>query len=256
IEIDRAQLSMNDTEAVAVLGPRGKNSSELLLEASGWPAVLGLAALSPSSVLPTDTLPLALDEYFGEELYQAADPEIRWGLCQLAVPPSLDVELASRVLGSAHSSLLLEHAVDLGVLNPDQGRFELHPLLRRFLETKLDEFGTASVHSVVSLVGEALVERADWDGVFAVATRFGERELLLRLVAAAWEELLAEGRVATLSSWLNGAGELHARSAMFYLVEAEVAWREGAYSRAERLALAAADSLGPKDPRFTCLLPS
>ena len=248
IEIDRALLAMNDTEAAAVLDAGGQNSSELLLEASGWPAVLGLAALSGSSVPPTDKLPLALYEYFAEELYQAADPEIRWGLCQLAVPPSLDVELASRMLGSAQSNFVLEQAVNLGVLNPDLGRYELHPLLRRFLETKLDEFGAESVSSVVSSVGDALIEREDWDGVFAVATRFGERELLVRLVTAAWEELLAEGRVATLSSWLDRADELHARSPMFDLVEAEVAWREGAYSRAERLALAAADSLGLKDP--------
>ena len=100
--------------------------------------------------------------------------------------------------------------------------------------------------SVVSSVVSALIEREDWDGAFAVATRSGERDLLVRLVNAAWEELLAEGRVATLLSWLDRADELHARSPMFDLVEAEVAWREGAYDRAERLALAAANSLGPK----------
>ena len=93
-----------------------------------------------------------------------------------------------------------------------------------------------------------MVEREDWDGVFAVATRFRRTGAVVRLVAAAWEELLAEGRVATLSDWLNRADELHARSPMFDLVEAEVAWREGAYSRAERLALAAADSLGLRHP--------
>ena len=168
---------MNATEAAAVLGQRGARSSALLVEASGWPAVLGLAALSRSSAPPTDTLPQALYEYFAEELYQAADPELRWGLCQLAVPPSLDVDLASRVLGSADPNLLLEHAVNLGVLNPNRDRFELHPLLRRFLETKLNEFGTASVHAVVCAVGDALIEREGWDGVFAVATRFGEGQL-------------------------------------------------------------------------------
>jgi ATP/maltotriose-dependent transcriptional regulator MalT len=154
-------------------------------------------------VPPTDKLPLALYEYFAEELYQGTDPELQWGLCQLAVPPSLDIELASRVLGSTDSSFLLEQAVNLGILNPDQGRFELHPLLRRFLETKLNEFGAHSVHSVVSSVGDALIKRADWDGAFAVATRYGERELLVRLVTAAWEELIEEGRVATLASWLD-----------------------------------------------------
>ena len=251
IEIDRVLLAMNATEAAAVLGQRGERSSALVLEASGWPAVLGLAALSRSSLPPTDTLPQALYEYFAEELYQAADPEVRWGLCQLAVPPSVDLDLASRVLGSADPNLLLEHAVNLGVLNPNRDRFELHPLLRRFLETKLNEFGTPSVRAVVCAVGDALIEREDWDGVFDVATRFGERQLLIRLMTEAWEELLGEGRVATISSWLERADELHARSPVFYLVEAEVAWREGAYDRAERLALAAADSLGPKHPLTT-----
>jgi len=251
IEIDRGLLAMDGTEAAAVLGPRGEMSSDILAEARGWPAVLGLAALSSSPAPPTDQLPQALYEYFAEELYQAADPEVRWGLCQLAVPPSVDVDLASRLLGPENARLLLDHAVSLGVLNPDQGNFELHPLLRRFLETKLDEFGTESVLSFVGAVGDALIERNDWDSVFAVSTRFSERQLLVRLVAAAWEELLEQGRVATISRWLERADELHARSPMFDLVEAEVAWREGAYSRAERLALAAADSLGAENPLTT-----
>ena len=210
IEIDRALHAMNDSEATAVLNAGGQNSSELLLEASGWPAVLGLAALSGSSAPPTNKLPLALYEYFAEELYQAADPEIRWGLCQLAVPPSLDVDLVTRMIGSAQANVVLEQAVNLGVLNPDFGRYELHPLLRRFLETKLDEFRTDSVSSVVSSVGDTLIEREDWDGVFAVATRFAERDLLVRLVTGAWEELLAEGRVATLSTGLiAGMNSMH-----------------------------------------------
>ena len=212
IEFDRGLLAMDDLEAGTVLGPRGKKRSRLLAEASGWPAVLGLAALSPSSVPPTDKLPLALYEYFAEELYQAAEPEIRWGLCQLAVPPSIDAALASRLLGSGRSNRLLEHAMNLGVLNRDQGRLELHPLLRRFLESKLEEFESSSVQAVVSDVGNVLIERSDWDGAFGVATRFGERTLLVRLLTAAWEELLEAGRVATVSAWLELADELHVRS--------------------------------------------
>ena len=67
-------------------------------------------------------------------------------------------------------------------------------------------------------------------------------------MAAAWEDLLSEGRVATLSAWLNRADELHARSPMFDFVGAEVALRESAHSRAERLALSAADAFGPEHP--------
>jgi LuxR family transcriptional regulator, maltose regulon positive regulatory protein len=246
-EIDRPLLAMDDEETAELLAPRGRNVSKLFAEAGGWPAVIGLAALSRSSTPPADKIPQALYEYFAEELYQA-EPEIQWGLCQLAIPPSLDVELAQRVFGRVTSHVLLDRAVNLGVLNPDQGRFELHPLLRRFLESKLYEFGLDSVHSVVNSVGVALIERRDWDDAFSVATRFSERTLLIGLVTEAWEELLDQGRIATLSSWLNRAHELHARSPIFDFVGAEVALREGDYNRAERLALSAANSLGPEHP--------
>lgn len=247
-EIDRALLAMNDKETTEVLAPGSRNVSRLFAEAGGWPAVIGLAALSPSLSPPADKIPQALYEYFAEELYQAAKPDVQWGLCQLAIPPSLDVDLANRLFGRMTAHLVLDRAVNLGVLNPDGGHFDLHPLLRRFLETKLRDFGADSVHSAVNSVGVALIERGDWDGAFSVATRFGERPLLVSLVTAAWEELLDQGRVATLSSWLNRADELHARSPMFDFVEAEVALREGDYSRAERLALSAANALGTEHP--------
>ena len=247
-EINRDLLAMSGEETATVLEDVGANASRVFAETGGWPAVIGLAALTGAITLPDETLPQALYEYFAEELFQAAEPGIRWGLCQLSIPPSLDRDLARVLFGPRTADLLVNQAVRLGILNQEQQRLEVHPLLRRFLHAKLSEFGPESNRTVVSSVGTALINRGDWDDAFLVADNFGDSALLTSLVTAAWEDLLHEGRVATLASWLERADELHAKSPMFDFVGAEVALRESAHSRAERLALAAADALGPDHP--------
>jgi len=247
-EMDRHLLAMSDDETAEVLDARNEDVARVFAESGGWPAVIGLAALAGSPRLPRDTIPQALYEYFAEELFQATERGMRWGLCQIAIPPSLDQDLAKELFGERTSRLLLDEAVKLGIVNPDRDKFELHPLLRAFLHTKLSEFGSASVRTAVASVGSALIARDNWDDAYLVADGFEDAQLLTILVTSAWEELLREGRVATLSSWLDRADELHTRSPMFDFVGAEVALRESAHSRAERLALAAADAFGPQHP--------
>jgi ATP/maltotriose-dependent transcriptional regulator MalT len=247
-EMDRELLAMSGAEAAEVLQELGTGVSRVFAETGGWPAVIGLAALTGALPREGETLPQELYEYFAEELFQAAEPGIRWGLCQLAIPPALDRDLANRMFGPSSGKVLLDQAVKLGILNPERQRLELHPLLRRFLHTKLNEFGPSSIRTIVTSVGAALVDRGDWDDAFLVADAFSDSALLTSLVAAAWEDLLEQGRVATLASWLDRADELHARSPMFDLVGAEVALRESAHDRAERLALSAAHAFGPDHP--------
>ena len=53
-------------------------------------------------------------------------------LCQTAIPPSIDRELANALFGERTSDLVLNEAVRLGILNPDREKFELLPLASRF----------------------------------------------------------------------------------------------------------------------------
>jgi LuxR family maltose regulon positive regulatory protein len=247
-ELNSAALAMNDGEALDVLEPSGVDVAGLLEQAAGWPAVIGLAALTGALALPADDLPTALYDYFAEELYQAAEPGVRWGLCQLAIPPSIDIELARFLFGAETADLVLDHAVKLGIVALNRGTFELQPLLRRFLETKLDELGRGVAHPAVEKVLEFLIDRKRWDEAFSLALQFGVQPLLVRLVEAAWHDLLSEGRVATLARWLDHGEELRARSPVLDFARAQVAFREAAYSQAEGLALASASALGPQHP--------
>ena len=248
LELDSTALAMSNDEAKEVLAPYDTEASELLEQAEGWPAVIGLAALTGALALPRDDLPTALYDYFAEELYQAAEPGVRWGLCQLAIPPAIDIEVARFLFGRETATLVLDHAVRLGVVAPDRGRFELHPLLRRFLETKLEELGRGVAYPAVEKVAEFLIDRRRWDEAFSLVRQFEVPPLLVRLVEAACPTLLSEGRIATLSHWLDWGEELRARSPILDFARAEVTFREAAYADAEGLALAAASNLGLEHP--------
>ena len=126
-ELDSAALAMNDDEAREVLKPSGIDAAGLLEQAAGWPAVIGLAALTGVLALPAGELPTALYDYFAEELYQAAEPGVRLSLCQLAIPPSIDIELAQFLFGTETAGLVLDHAVRLGIVAPDKGSLRASP---------------------------------------------------------------------------------------------------------------------------------
>ena len=92
---------MSKEEAEEVLSDRAESEVDgLVALADGWPAVIGLAALAEDFDLPDAGVPEALYEYFAEELYQAADPELRWHVSQLALSSSVAPAVAEALLGA------------------------------------------------------------------------------------------------------------------------------------------------------------
>ncbi|MGH3142703.1 MAG: hypothetical protein ACRDO9_06190, partial [Gaiellales bacterium] len=125
-EIGRSLLAMSQEEAEQVLADRrGSEARGLIALADGWPAVIGLAALTEEIDLPDDGLPEALYDYFAEELYQAADPEVRWSLSQLSLSLSVAPEVAESVLGSSEAERALVDGHRLGFLVPAEQAQEL-----------------------------------------------------------------------------------------------------------------------------------
>jgi LuxR family maltose regulon positive regulatory protein len=249
LELERHVLAMSDEEAREVLEHRGEHASTLVERAEGWPAVIGLAALTDSRALPKDELPAELYEYFAEEVYLQAEPAVRWGLCQLAIAPTITTEVAQTLFGEETGLLILEHAERLGVLGPDSGkRYALHPLLRRFLEAKVREHGTEAVSRVVSQLEDFLLSRSAWDDAFWLIERWGDQAHIERLIEAAAERLLAEGRSRTLERWLEFAKSHQVQSPVIDLAGAETAFRRGEFRLAEALAVRSAQTFPPKHP--------
>jgi LuxR family transcriptional regulator, maltose regulon positive regulatory protein len=244
-ELERDALAMSDKEASEVLEDGGEHAPALVERAQGWPAVIGLAALTDSVVVPEEGLPAQLYNYFAEEVYLQAEPAVRWGLCQLAIAPSITHELAQHLFGLETGALILSHGVRLGVLSGERpGPYALHPLLRGFLEAKLSERGSHAVGHVVDVIARFLVERRMWDESFAVIERFGDAAALNELVGAALDEMLERGRLPTLERWLSHANAQDVEEPILDLAQAEIAFRQGAHLKAWSLASNAALGFG------------
>lgn len=239
-EVGRSALAFSHEEAYEVLTDRAAGEvAGLLALAEGWPALIGLATFTTE--FPTEHhLPDTLYDFFAEELYHTASSEMRAALSALAVAPRVTHDLLVHLYGPrAHE--VVRSAFAAGFLSASSESPELHPLLRRFLRPKLGD-GTSDPVSIIRSVARFFLSQRAWDEVFAIIGDFGASELLPDLVDAALDDLLAEGRIATLTRWLNYDGELR-DDPLFALADAEIRFRQGYVARARARAEAAAESL-------------
>jgi LuxR family maltose regulon positive regulatory protein len=199
-EIGRSLLAMSQDEASQVLADRpGSEAQGLVALADGWPAVIGLAALTEDVSLPEGSLPDSLYTYFAEELYQAADPHVREGLTRLALASAVPPGFAESILGEDAERVVTE-GLRLGFLTSSAaGTYEIHPLVRGFLEDKFAERGGRAAAAVASPLVRTLAQRQDWDDAFSLVKRFFDATLFVELMEAALPQLLGEARLPTLA---------------------------------------------------------
>jgi LuxR family maltose regulon positive regulatory protein len=225
IEFGRNVLAMTHGEAAEALPETYEEMPGLVALAEGWPAVIGLAALLPSP-LPSEgsEVPETLHEYFAEELYHGLSEELRWNLSQLSLAPSVDERL-SRALFGARSRSVLEKGHRSGFLSRQLNAYEMHPLLRRFLRTKLPEFESHDIQQTAALMGDWYAGESRWDEAASVAEEFGLVEVLLRVLEEALDSVLSEGRLTTLNRWLETAQATAPTAPIVRLATIEVMFR-------------------------------
>ncbi len=234
-EFGRNILAMTHEEAARAVPPKTDPGvlAGLVALAEGWPAVIGLASLIQSpKLLADDEIPEALHSYFAEELYQELSAELQWSLVQLSLAATIDVELAQLLFGP-NGRLVLEEAFDRGFLNRDGETYDLHPLLRQFLRSKMTEADSRTRASTVETIAYADLEKSNWDEAFALASEFSVGELLKALFGRALDDLLSKGRLATLERWLEEAHRLIPSADVAALAEVELAFRKGRWPEAE-----------------------
>ena len=91
-EIARDRLAMTDEEAARVLEGRSTDAVRALVRhAEGWPAVIGLAALSADLAFPEEQASESLYRYFAEEVLRAEPPEVQRLMLAAAVPSAITV---------------------------------------------------------------------------------------------------------------------------------------------------------------------
>lgn len=237
-ELRRDQLEMTPEEASEVLSPieSKEQRAELVQVCHGWPAILGLAARSQGSPLPKNALLLrGLYDYFAEELYQGTPSELERFLCQISAAPNVSRSLLER-LGPQTFELAAE-AERSGFLHStgENGKRSLHPLLRSFLEQRLDE--RPDRIELMDELANALLADERWDDVWTLLRDRDRPDLLPRLIELSLPTLLDGSRIAALESWVEFGRKRKLVSPLLDLTEAEIAFVAGDVPKAYALAL-------------------
>jgi len=239
-EITRAELEMTPREAGEVLAPVADDAQRAQLAelCHGWPAVLGLAARLGGASVPKTVLLPGLYDFFAEELFHNASPDLQRFLCQISAAPCLTRDLLDRVGGAS--------ALELAVAAEQRGFFHstsalggpsLHPLLRDFLEHRLSQ-RPDRVALIDDLV-EALLASDRWDDVWQVIQDCDRPDLLPSLIERSLPTLLDGSRLPALASWTEFGRAQNTVSPILDLAEAEIAFLTGEHAKAYALALQA-----------------
>jgi LuxR family transcriptional regulator, maltose regulon positive regulatory protein len=236
-EIGPAELAMTEEEAARVLrGVPTETASRAVAQAGGWPAVIGLAALSPSIEIPDEAFSDALYRYFAEEVLRRESPEVQRFMLRASVPMGLDSATARELLGIPRAERALTRLVGEGLLEPSNEVYRFHPLLRAFLRQKLESEEPAEATALVDDAVAFAAGRGRLEEAVELALENGNRDRAAELAAQAAPSLLRTGRAETLRRWLEACGAAALKQPPLLLARAALLIRRGELADAATIA--------------------
>jgi ATP/maltotriose-dependent transcriptional regulator MalT len=244
LELGLEELSMTDDESMRVLSNGPSSASDALLaKARGWPAILGLAALTDARQDPhPEMLSQTLYDFLANELLDAIPRRVELGLVLLAAATITDSRLARLVLRDDADDVLGEvEARGLISLQSD-GTVVLHPLLRELLLARLPALPPASVRQLMSR-SRVLLKEQCWNEALAIAEALPTVDFITLGLTEAFDDLLRLGRLDTLERWIDAGKAAGGPSGLLNYAHSELAFRSGEFHLALVLATRAANLL-------------
>jgi LuxR family maltose regulon positive regulatory protein len=232
-EIDRGQLAMTTDEAALVLeGSSTEDVQALVEQAEGWPALIGLAALSATHEIPKERVSETLYRYFAEEVVRGEPPEVERFMLMASVPSQIDPGGAPDLIGLTDVEPVLQRLVNEGLLQADRKLFRFHPLLRAFLQRVFKGSDPIAFADLARKHIEAARDKEDWEEAFSLAIEAEQFELALEVLEPATPSFLASGQVEVLERWLKECGDHATRDPWAGIVRTELLIRQGDLARA------------------------
>jgi LuxR family maltose regulon positive regulatory protein len=253
LEIGQSALAMTHSEAADALGrsAKGEELTGLVALADGWPAVIGLACLTSGSFeLADGVVPEALYDFFAEELYRELDAQFQVDVCSLALASAINLRLASALFGERASGVL-EHGERKGFLARQDAHYELHPLLRQFLVIKLKELDAGPMQEVAERICQWETAEGHLDEAFELACRYHLSDAMFKVIDTGLDDMLANGRVASVQRWVDVARQFDPLSSTVLLSDLELSFRRHQWDVARAHALRLTAMLAPEDPRMS-----
>ena len=245
LEIGVDELAMTDDEAARVLHSVGAvaGRARLMRTAEGWPAVLGLAAMSGDvDFTSSRLLSRTLYDFLASELLDAASEETQAGLMLLAVASVTDIEVTRGILGST-ADLVMDDAVARGLVAITDGKsLSLHPLLRELLIRRFEDADDETREALLSRARK-LFDLRRWDEALCVAEVAKNAAFATEAIGAALDDLLSAGRTSSLQRWVAAARSAGSEGGLIDYAESEALLRADELEAAVALSTQAARSL-------------
>jgi len=246
LEIGVDDLRMTDEEAAQVLAAAGAvaGRAKVMRTAAGWPAVLGLAAMSGEVDLnAVDLASHTLDEYLGTELLAAAKPETQEALMLLAISAIVDRRRAGQLLGQDAATDAIADGSARGLIaTAERSALFFHPLLRDLLIRAFAEL-TAEQRAPLLVRCRRLLECELWDEALSVVEHSLDAEFTAEAIAVALDDLLTAGRTSSLDRWVTAARRAGVAGGLIDYAEAELRLRQGSFDRSIALGGCAGETL-------------
>ena len=238
LELAEGALAMTNDEAADVLeGSHDELASGLVALTGGWPAVIGVAAMTQDAGVPEAELPESLYDFFAEELYRSLDPAMRGALAILAEMPLIDRELAAAVLSDERAAIVCDEALRLGLFDERDRYLDFHPLLRSYFERRAGWVSTARERSVLTARLRRITGAEGSSMPRSTSPKESEHLVDVdRLVAESMGELLDGARLPTLQLWVSHASDRVGETPSVLLAQAEIALRQGRHLAAQAIA--------------------
>jgi len=213
------ELRLSLEEAQGIVAARGlaldaESVERLHARTQGWAAGFILLLQNQSGSIPvlsaaSSDMPSVIFDYLAEEVLQRFKPPVRESLLRLAYLPQI-TEPMSEGLGippEARNQLLsLARNGFLVTVVPSEPHpiYQLHPLLREFLEARAEDMGTpAEVEGRKRLAAKVLAEHEHYEAAASLLIRLKDWTALSGQITRQAEPLLAQGRGQTLQRWIN-----------------------------------------------------
>jgi DNA-binding CsgD family transcriptional regulator len=223
----------------------------LVRHADGWPAVIGLAALSAELAFPKKRASESLYRYFAEEVLRAEPAAVQRLMLAAAVPTSITVRLTEEVLGFDNPEPDLLRLRDEGLLHEiPTGELVFHPLIQDFLRRRLEADDPERLAALRRRVVDDARTHARWEEAFDLSLQAGRPDEAAEIVGCSARSLLAHGQGETLEKWLAACGAAGVTVPGAALARAELLIRKGEMSAAAAVARDTASHLTPDHADF------
>lgn len=245
LEIGVDELTMTDDEAAQVLSAAGAvaGRARVMRTAAGWPAVLGLAAMSGEVDFTSGSLVShTLYEYLASELLASVEPETHEALMLLAVSSVVDLARGKQLLGQRGEVALLAACARGLLAVTERNALFFHPLLRDMLIRRFKE-SDEETRSRLLVRSRRLLEFQHWDEALSVSELALEPDFITDAIAIALDDLLTAGRTSSLERWVMAARSAEAEGGLIDYAEAELRLRQGEFDRSIALGVKAAQRL-------------